>query len=197
MSTEIATYDVFLSYSLADGQVAEPVERALMEVGLGISNPKAEPGALAREAIWKALAESDVVVVIVNPQRTLPAAIGLEVGAAMAWHKPVYVVHTEARSLGTAVPLGDFPVYPLSRIDDMVQAIRDGLQPLSMEDRSLLSSVYAELGIPTDKLLGRPALIDDLASAFHKRSGKRVSGERLLQELVRLRKSGNLKRLRS
>lgn len=196
MSTQIATYDVFLSCSLADWQTAELVERTLAEAGFGVSNPKVDPGANQQDVLRKALAESDAIVVIINPQHPLPANVGVELGAAMAWDKPGYVIHTETSSISPPAFLAHFPVYPVSRIDDMVQAIRNGLQPFSDEDRSVLSSVYAQLGIPIDKLLGKPALIEKLAGAFSKQSDKRVSGERLVQELVRLRKSGKLERLR-
>lgn len=118
-------------------------------------------------------------------------------GAAMAWHKPIFVVHTMTGNVRLPSYLEDFPAYPISRIDDVVQSIKRGLKPLSENEQSVLTSVYAELGIPTDRLLREPAAIEKFAQAFNKLCGTNLSGERLLQELVRLRKDGRLPRLRS
>jgi len=198
MSTQATTYDVFLSYSLSEGQIADLVARALAEAGLGVvSQETLQMGTEWRDSLWRSLAESDAIVAIIDPNRTLPSAIGVEVGAAMAWHKPVYVVHPETERVRLPAYWETCRVYPVSRIDDVVRSIKDGLQPLSEKERSVLRSVYAELGIPTDKLLQKPASIEELARAFNKRCGSSVGGERLVQELVRLRKSGNLGSLRS
>ena len=113
----------------------------------------------------------------------------------MAWHKPVYVVHTESGNVRLPEYLGEFPTYPVSRIDDLVQAIARGSKPLSEEELSVLLSVYAEMGMPTDKLLWKPAAVDDLARSFKQQCGTDISGERLVQELLRLRKRGLLPRL--
>jgi hypothetical protein len=197
VSTETLTYDVFLSCSLTEAPVAELIQRALEQAGMDVfSVSKLEAGAGFQESLWRALAESSAVVAIVHPRRTLPSSIAVEVGAAMAWHKPVYVVHTAQGNVRLPGYLGEFPTYPLSRIDDLVQAIARGSKPLSEEEHSVLLSVYADMGIPTDKLLLQPAAIDELARSFNQRCRTHISGERLVQELVRLRKRGALPRLR-
>jgi len=196
MSTQTLTYDVFLSCSLTEAAVAELVKRALEEAGMDVfSVSRLEAGAGFQESLWRALAESSAVVAIVHPRQTLPSSIAVEVGAAMAWHKPVYVVHTESGNVRLPEYLGEFPTYPVSRIDDLVQAIARGSKPLSEEERSVLLSVYADMRIPTDKLLLQPAAVDDLARSFNQLCGTDISGERLVQELVRLRKRGLLPRL--
>ncbi len=198
MSTQTWQYDVFVSYSLTEGQTADLVERALTEAGLGVvSHANVPPGADWREFLRKALAESDALVAIIDPQRTLPSVIGVEVGAALAWHKPVYVIHTTTGNVKLPSYLGNSPVYSVSRIDDAVQSIKRGLKPLSEEEQSVLASVYVELGIPLDKLLGEPASVEQLARDFSHRCRRDVSGERLVQELARLRKRGSLPRRRS
>ncbi len=193
MSTQISTYDVFLSYSLTEGQTADLVGRALTEAGLSVvSQLKAPATADEEEPLWQILAESDALVAIIDPQRTLPSAIGVEVGAAMAWHKPVYVVHTEIGNITLPSHLGSIQAYPISRIDDVVQSLKRQLKPLPEEQQFVLRSVYAKLGIPMDKLLGEPVFIEKLARDFNQQCGTNTSGERLAQELVRLQKTDSL-----
>jgi hypothetical protein len=198
MSTQVATYDVFLSYSLPDARTAELVERALEEGGLDVFNVvKVEPGEGLQDLVWRALAESAALVVVVSSQDNLASSVVVEVGAFLAWHKPIYIIH--AAKGGTKLPsyLAKFQAYPISRVDDVVQSVKRDLQPLSDQDRAVLSDIYVTLGIPTDKLLGQAASIEELAREFESKSGRRVAGERLVQELVRMRKYANLPRLRS
>jgi len=82
-------------------------------------------------------------------------------------------------------------------VNDVVASIKRGLSSLTEDDRAVLAGIYCELGMPTDRLLADPAAIDTLAREFHAKCGKMVSGERLVRELLTLRKRGNLPRLRS
>lgn len=197
MSTETLTYDVFLSYSLADAPVAELVERALQEAGLDVFNSASmESGAKLQDRLWRALAESSAIIAIVHPQGPVASSIAVEVGAAKAWQKPVYVVHTERGDVRLPDYLGEYPTYPVARIDDVVRAITRGLKGLSEDEQQILCSVYSEIGIPTDQLMVEPASLEKLAREFNKRSGTSISGEQLARELLQLRKHGMLQRLR-
>ena len=59
-------------------------------------------------------------------------------------------------------------------------------------DRSLLIKLYADLKVPVDQLDLDPGPLEDLTKEFNKSSKKVVSGDRLLSELLRLRKQGKL-----
>jgi nucleoside 2-deoxyribosyltransferase len=197
MRVQTTTYDVFLSYSLTEAQQARLVERALAEAGLDVfTSDKLESGLPVSDVLRQALAESSAVVVVVDPQHTPGSNVAVEVGAAMAWHKPIYVVQTEAGKIIVSDYLRDFPTFPMSRLEDVVESVKRSFADLSEEERESLRSVYAKLGIPVDRLLGQPASIDALAREFHAKCRRRVSGERLVQELVRLRKRGQLSRSR-
>jgi hypothetical protein len=197
MSVQTTIYDVFLSYSLTEAEVAALVERALTQAGLDVFNPaKLEPGSRVRDVLWRALAESSALVVIVDPLRPPGSNVGVELGAAMAWHKPVYVVHANSRTAKLPSYLREFPAYPLSRVDDVAQSVKRGLTTLSEEERSLLLSVYADGGISLDRLLADPVHVDALGEEFNRRCDRRVAGERLTQELLRARKAGQLPRIR-
>jgi len=196
MTTQTQTYDVFLSYSFTEASTANLVERALTQAGLDVFTPsKVQPTEDLEDSLWRALAESAAVVVILSPDRAPGSSTAVELGAAIAWHKPIYIVHGEARSARLPSYLSSFPAYPISRIDDVVQSVMRTLEPLSEEDRSALCDIYTELGIPTDALLRQPAAIETLAREFYSRRRKQISGERLVQELIRLRKRGGLPKL--
>ena len=197
MSTQIATFDVFLSYSLPESPTAALVARALEEAGLGVFNQaKLDAGENWRDAIWHALAESAALVAIVPPQATLPSSVAVEVGAFIAWHKPIYIVHPAGETVRLPSYLAGYPAYPVSRVDDIVLSIKRGLQPLSKEDDDILCDVYRDLRMPADKLVSEPAAVDNLAREFEHRSGKAVAGERLVRALLTLRKHGSLPRIR-
>lgn len=193
MSVQTTTYDVFMSYSLTEAQQARLIQRALAEAGFDVfTSEKLEPGSLVSDALWQALAESAAMVVVVDPRHVAGSNIAVEVGAAMAWHKPIYVVQTEAGSIGPSDYLRDFPTFPISRLEDVVESVKRSFAGLSEEEREVLRSIYAKLGVTVDRLLGQPASIDALAREFHAKCKRKVSGERLVQELVRLRKAGRL-----
>jgi hypothetical protein len=196
MSVQTTTYDVFLCYSLTEAETAELVERSLTQAGLDVFDPRnLEAGSRIDDVLWHAVAKSATLVVIVDPQVAPNANVALELGAAMAWHKPIYVVHADGGTAKLPSYLREFPAYPVSRLGDIAQSVKRGLTTLSDEERSILSSVYTELGIPVDKLLAKPAHVDALGRAFNSRCRKGASGERLVQELLRLRKAGQLPRL--
>lgn len=197
MSVQTTIYDVFLSYSLTEGEIADLVERALTQAGLDVFNPaRLEPASHTRDVLWRALVESSALVVIADPQRAPGSNVGVEVGAAMAWHKPVYVVHANSGTVTLPSYLRKFPAYPMSRVDDVAQSVKRGLTTLSQEERSLLLSVYADLAIPLDRLLAEPEHVDALGEEFNRRCERQVAGERLAQELLRVRKAGQLPRIR-
>jgi hypothetical protein len=81
-------------------------------------------------------------------------------------------------------------------MDEVVQEIAAARQPLSNFERDNLIDLYSERGIPTDQLLRKPIELKGFAEDFHDRTGKAIPGERLVQELLRLRKQSQLPRLR-
>ncbi|MBN2580341.1 MAG: toll/interleukin-1 receptor domain-containing protein [Pirellulales bacterium] len=197
MSTQTATtYDVFLSYPLSETAVAGSVANALKQVGLDVFGlDRIEAGENWRDVVWKALAESSAMIAIVPSEGILSSSVAVEVGAFRAWQKPIYIIQAGRGDLKLPAYLASFPVYPLSRVDDIVESIQRGLESFSEDDRKTLAIIYCELGIPTDQLLGNPACIDQLATEFEARTRKKVPGGQLVRELLNLRKSGDLPRI--
>jgi len=196
MSKQTPIYDVFLSYSMKEHVAVDLVRRALRHAELSVFGiDKVDVGDNIQSTLWRALAESAALVVIISPDEAPSSVTSVEVGAAMAWHKPIYIVHT-GKNIVLPSYLADFLVYPISRVDEVIQSIKRGLTRLSQSELSILREIYVKMAIPTDRLLRDPASIDKLAREFDARCKKKVPGEQLAQELIRLRKTGNLPKLR-
>jgi hypothetical protein len=120
----------------------------------------------------------------------------LEFGAAGAWNKPVFGIVTDPSAPQVPAWLRGVPVYSSGQIDDIIRAIKQSGKELSEEDRSLLANLYRELGIPVDQFALDPPQLDQLVQRFSAASERPVASERLLSELLRMRKQGRLPRLR-
>jgi hypothetical protein len=162
---------------------------------LDVFNPaKVESGSSVQDVVWQAMAESAALVVVISPEGVTSSNTAVELGAAMAWHKPIFVVSSGNGNVKLPAYLSGYQLYPVSRIDDVAQSIRQSRHALSEQHVAVLRDVYTKLGIPTDRLLNDPASLDRLAKTFNARSNVKVAGERLAQELLRLRKAGQLPR---
>ena len=102
----------------------------------------------------------------------------VEIGAAQAWHKPVFVLQSAPQAVPVPAHLARFQLLPISRIEDVIQAIksRSG-SALSAEELDLLRDIYVELSIPTDQLLGNPSQLAVLTRHFNKRNRSAIAGE--------------------
>ena len=191
MSSKPKTYDVFLSYALSDRHTAEKIARVLREAGLDVFDASGlELGADVGDAIWRALGETEAFLAILPSDGAISANNVLELGAATAWRKPIFVVSPGNGSVPIPSYLAKYEIYPTSRIIDVINAIRKGQKPLSRRERDILSDLYVEMRTPTDQLLRRPALLEELAVKYSLRAKSPMSGERLLHEMMRLRKKG-------
>jgi hypothetical protein len=191
------TYDVFLSYPITEAGIADTVTHALERAGLDVfdASKSQTPEEGVHDVIWRAVAESSALIVVVPSEGPLPSSVALEVGAFKAWCKPIYVIQTVPGRIKLPMYIADSPVYPLSRVDDVVESIKRGMTSLSENERNALMEAYQQLALPLDKLLMNPAAIDQLAKDFNTRCGRQVSGERLVRELLNMRKAGRLHRL--
>jgi hypothetical protein len=189
------THDVFLSHSLESAPQAKVVAQRFEDAGLSVFDAsEVGMGQKALEEVWQALAESWAVVVLVAPG-TMPPSVAVEIGGASAWHKPIYVL-TESKDEGQ-MPLyiTKFEVFDISEAGKVVELVQSALRPLTDDVRDALVRSYTTSGVPTDCLLRHPALIERLRDSVKAASGANLSGERIMQELLRLRKRGRLPRL--
>jgi hypothetical protein len=198
MVTASKTSDVFISHALSDSDVAREVANSLEAAGLTTFHLGRErPTSDLSEAIWEALSESRALIAIISPEAGNYAMGMVEIGAATAWNKPVFLLIHGPASLKLPFALQRYPAYPLNRVDEVVGAIRTGFEALTEEDRTALAEVYEHHSVPVDQLSQSPSALRDVAMGFNHRAKKQLSGERVLSELLRLRKKGQLPRLRS
>jgi len=196
MSTVNPTYDVFVSYSSRDRELAADVSDRLRAEGLQPFDDASVPaGKEMSKAIWDALAECHAFIVIVSSGST-PDAMGMvELGAATAWNKPIYVVLNGPPSSRLPEALQNYQAYPLNRIDEVLTQIRRNFEPITDEDRKALSETYQEVGESADQLSQSPRSLQRLVEQFNATTKKQLSGTRLLSELLRMRKQAKLPRL--
>ncbi len=196
MSTATPTYDVFVSHGSRDRELAADVADRLKAEGLQPFHDASVPvGKEISKAIWDALAECHAFIVIVSPEST-PDAMGMvELGAATAWNKPIYVVLNGPASSRLPEALQTYQAYPRNRIDEVLTQIRHNFEPITDDDRKVLSDTYRDVGESADQLSQSPRALQKLVKQFNATTKKQLSGTRLLSELLRMRKQSRLPRL--
>jgi heat shock protein HspQ len=147
------------------------------------------------EEMWKALAESWALVVLIKPG-AIPSSVAVEIGAASAWQKPVYIVTTAKGEYQLPTYISQYELVKSSEISNLIELISKGRKPLTDKDRNILKEAYLKLQIPTDQLFREPRYIQKLQKMLRGEYNLTISNERMMQELLRLRKSGRLARLR-
>jgi hypothetical protein len=199
MTTAInKTCDVFISHAASESDVASEIAAGLESAGLAtFYGGTLELGADISEAIWQALAESRALIAIISPGVPTHAMGMIEIGGAAAWNKPIFLLLNGPSSTTLPPALAKYPVYPMSRLDDLIRVIRSGFEPLNEDQRAVLAKVYQDLRIPADHLSSSPTGLRELTTRFNKITHKQFSGERLLSEILRMRKKGQLPRLRT
>lgn len=197
MPDDNKTYDVFIAHSANDAALALEVVTACRANGLeAITDMELQPGANVGDAVWEALAESRALVAILSPSGLTPS-MGIELGAALAWNKPIFGVLTNPSLNPLPGDLMGVHLYTPGRIEDVIRAIKQSGQELSEEDRVLLARLFTEVGVSVDQLALERDRLGELVKQFAANTGRAVPGERLLSELLRMRKQGRLTRGRS
>jgi hypothetical protein len=192
------TCDVFISNAASDTKIASEIAAGLESAGLETFHAgMVKPGTNISEAIWEALAESRALIAIISPDALTHAMGMVEIGGAAAWNKPIFLLLNGPSSTKLPAALARYPVYPISRLEEVVRAIQSGFEPLTEDERVLLANIYRHLSVPADQLSQSPKALRDLTTQFNKTTHKQYSGERLLSEILRMRKRGQLPRLRT
>ncbi len=142
------------------------------------------------------MAESRVFVAILS-RSSLPSPwIAMELGAALAWGKSIDLFVEGITESEVPASLAQYRVVPLARLTQILDEIVQSIEPLSDDQIAVLGETYLAVGVPTDQLAARPASLDLLTQRFNRREGTNYSPERILQEVVRLRKQGRLPKLK-
>lgn len=196
MAKSTKVYDVFISHAAGDADLARQVADSCRESGLEVAtNAELLPGRNVGDAIWDALAESRALITILSSQGPT-TDMAIELGAARAWNKPIYAVVTDPSVRYTGLALKGVPLYTAGRLADVIRVIKAGIQQFSEEDSLILARIYADAKTTVDQLALDSRQLAQLANGFARASGKRVDGDRLLSELLRMRKQKKLVRRR-
>jgi hypothetical protein len=189
-------FDVFLSFSTTDTAVAEVVEGKFREAGLRVFNSRSlEAGSAWPEAIRDAIAECFAAVVLVTRSSLKSAWFMLEVGAAMGWEKPLFPLLHDLSADELPVFLRSYQAVPIVRVHEVVEAVRRISRPLTASERTALVRAYESTGLPADRLVDTPSALTKATRAFNRATDAGYSPERVLQELLRLRKQNGLHRV--
>ncbi len=190
------TYDVFISHAAAEAALAAEVANAFRAGGLdAFTAGVLPPDQNISDALWEALAESRAVLALCSASGPTPS-MAIELGAARAWNKPIFGLVTGPALTWPPQMLNGIRLYPLGRIDDVISVVKLAGHELTDSDRSLLAGIFAEVGVSVDQLALDPRHLEELVTRFRSGAGKAVSGERLLSELLRMRKQGHLAKTR-
>src|ERR1051325_1186586 len=91
--------DVFVSHSASECDAAATVAKYLSEGGISVAlDQDIVRGTDWQRELRKTLAGSDAFVIIVQPDHTVSQNTAFELGAALALHKPIFVVNTNGKS---------------------------------------------------------------------------------------------------
>jgi len=195
MISKSKTYDVFISYSAADAQLAASAADALRHNGLEpFTESEIDASQNLSDAVWEALSESKALIAILSRSELSPS-MGVEIGAAQAWAKPIYAVVTDPASVRLPSSLVGVRVFAAGGIEDIILDIVRSADTLSEEDRHMLSEVYVKNGTSVDRFALDHQQLRRVTERFNKKAGKNIPGERLLWEMLTMRKRGVLPRI--
>ena len=185
-------YDLVISHSPKNSELAAEIAGDCRASGLEPYTQKLQTSADLSDELWEAISESHALLTIVSPTDSAQL-LAILIGAASAWNLPIYAVVTDPDS-PTWLPPG-FPtanLFTTRRIPDVLHAIQTSVRELSDADRALLKRLYEKKGISPDQFALEPKRLESFAKQFRKQGGTRVPGERLLAELLRMLRQGEL-----
>ncbi len=186
-------YDVFLSHHPQDGGLASMVTREIESAGCGVFSLESLPlGSHIQSQVLDALVDSSAVVVLLTRSSVESRGVAFEVGVAMGWDKPVYIIHDGLEMRSIPEFLNQFHLVPLSDLPRVVKQIQSLRKPLSNSQRESLIDAFQKVAVPVDQLLRDSKQRTRLSNLFSEQSAEPISSNRLLQELIRLRKKGQL-----
>jgi hypothetical protein len=196
MSSRKTTYDVFVSHGLSDrwlvGQILQKLQFHKLRAFVDIDVPS---GRSFEKALWEAMSESQALIVAIPTNTTGQMdGIAFELGAARAWDKPVYAISSDPGTAKLPGALARTQVFSLAQLDEICEEIRQSLASLTEQEKRIAIEEYFNIDMPLDQLMLQPQLLSKLTQQFRKKAKRQVSSEELLRTLLRIRKTGNLRR---
>lgn len=189
-------YDVFLTYDNDLRSRAKKVSHTLRQEGISVFNAS-EMNLCGKELIselWDALAGCRAIVVLLKHTKDLPPSLAVEIGAAAAWEKPVFILIRGGTTYHLPLLLSGHKTFSMSEVGNVVKEIKK-LGKSTKINVDALKQAYIEIGAPTDVLLRSNILRRRLVRKLRDKYRIGLDAEIIMQELLRLRKRGKLPRL--
>lgn len=187
-------YDVFISHSSADSILVRRLETRLNEVNLvTYRHWRSSSDPSVQESMRSALGESRVLVVVLSPRTRRSSMVAVEVGAAMAWQKHIFVLMNNLSQEDVPAFLATYPIYTSNQIRELAEKIKRSAEPLDDVKKTVLLNLYGKYNVPSDQLARKVSVLEDLTIDFNHKTSSVYSPERVLQELIRMRKLGELR----
>jgi hypothetical protein len=193
------SYDVFLSADWSDRDLSQILRHAIEERGLSVfAAVDLQRGENAdwEDQVRSALADARVFVLLLTRSSVNSTQVVLELGAALGWGKSIVVLTQGLEPTAIPGPLARLRPRPITEIRSVLDQISAGIHPLTGPQAEALGQSYTALGVSTDQLATDPVALDRLTRRFNRATSVEFSAERVLQELIRLRKMGRLPRLK-
>lgn len=196
--SQLSLYDVFLSHSLKDQGLAKLVTSTFVKAGLTVFEYSSiQAGQSFTASIRQALAESWALVVLVTRDSLESKSLMVEIGMGLAWSKPTLILHDGVDVGQLPSILSGYQVVPLSHIEQVIEQVRNLREKYDDAQIAALVQVYSDFQTPVDRLVMQPAVLGEIVDSFQQRTGVMASSERLVAELLRLRKQGMLPRIKA
>jgi len=194
MSTANRAIDVFLSHTHHDSELAKVVRGMMEEGGLSVfSVEDLHPGRNIADSIRNAIAEARAFVALLTPTSVHSASLAVEFGGAWVRNKPVYLLTDNLGAKDVPAYLKSQRTISVAKVPEVVAEIVRSSLPLTDLQRDSLIRIYGEIGVPSDRLTSDSASLDELTRRFNEDTNLRVSSDRLLETIIRLRKQGKLR----
>ena len=184
--------DVFISHAASDWVTASRLRRQLADFDIRAVYHRRKAGVEWQDMVWRSLDEADAVIILLTEAGLKSPWITFEAGAAAGRQKSVYVVRFGVLERKIPKYLRRYRQFRWREVEKLAKSIQNASRPLSLADRRQLMERYAQLGVPSDRLLREPSVLDSLTEAFNRATGKALAPERVLQELIKLRKRAML-----
>jgi hypothetical protein len=152
---------------------------------------------ISEDLIHSAISDARMFVAILSRESMDSPNVLFEFGASWGWNKPIYLLLKQGiKRADLMAPFRRHPAFPLSGLDVAIDEIVRGIERLDDRQVKRLGEIYADTGVPVDQLFDDPDEMDKLARRFNRAVGTKLSPERVLQEVIRLRKRGALPKLK-
>lgn len=195
-SVEPLIHDIFLSHCAQDRGLAELIRRQLESAGLRVFVDKnLAPGTNITESLREEVISCSIIVILATSASLRASMLAYEVGMASAWNKPVFVLYDGVPTLALPVFLSTFPLYPVEKLDEAIERIQQSIQSLDDQQKRELASAYEHFGVPAREMMHHPQFVYEFTDQFNASHGTSLDGARVIQELVRLDRQGQLPQL--